>query len=163
MAGRMEFPLPSLDDTERLASKVAEALDSPCVIALSGPLGAGKTTWVRALLQALGHDGVVPSPTYTLVEPYRISAFAFAVYHVDLYRMQSDAEFEALGLREHLDEETVMLIEWPERCPELLEYADLVLQFATKGAGDHREVMLKGCGLCGNRLLARTAYALSRG
>ncbi len=149
----MKFTLASEADTGHLAAVVAQALDAPCVVALCGPLGAGKTTWVRALLRALGHEGVVPSPTYTLVEPYR--THAHTVYHVDLYRMQDEAEFEALGLREHFDGQALVLIEWPERCPELLARADLVLRLVAEGTGERRGGELEARSVCGEQLLAR--------
>ena len=68
-------------------------------------------------LRVLGHDGVVPSPTYTLVEPYEVDGLK--IWHVDLYRLQDPLELEALGVRELLDGDAVMLVEWPERWPEI--------------------------------------------
>ena len=121
----MLFDLDTQDQTEAHAAAMARALDAPCVFALRGPLGAGKTTWVRAFLRALGHDGVVPSPTYTLVEPYEMGGMK--VWHVDLYRLQDPLELEALGVRELLDGDAVMLVEWPERWPEIDARSDVRL------------------------------------
>ena len=121
----MLFDLDTQDQTEAHAAAMARALDAPCVFALRGPLGAGKTTWVRAFLRALGHDGVVPSPTYTLVEPYEMGGMK--VWHVDLYRLQDPLELEALGVRELLDGDAVMLVEWPERWPEINARSDVRL------------------------------------
>ncbi len=149
----MKFALASQEETEQFAAAFAQALTEPCVVGLRGDLGAGKTTWARALLRELGHDGVVPSPTYTLVEPYQ--AGGFSVYHVDLYRMQDEAEFEALGLREHLDGQALMLIEWPERCPELAARADVVLRLETGESAENRVGEIKTCSACGEALLAR--------
>ncbi len=124
----MLFDLDTQDQTEAHAAAVARALDAPCVFALRGPLGAGKTTWVRAFLRALGHDGIVPSPTYTLVEPYETGGMK--VWHVDLYRLQDPLELEALGVRELLDGNAVMLVEWPERWPEIDARSDVRLHLS---------------------------------
>ena len=78
---------------------------------LSGELGAGKSTFARALIRAAGHDGPVPSPTYTLVEPYNLSAGRF--YHVDLYRVSDEEELRYLGWNE-LDD-GFRLVEWPDQ------------------------------------------------
>ena len=121
----MLFDFETQDQTEAHAAAVARVLDTPCVFALCGPLGAGKTTWVRAFLRALGHAGVVPSPTYTLVEPYETGGMK--VWHVDLYRLQDPLELEALGVRELLDGSAVMLVEWPERWPEINARSDVRL------------------------------------
>ena len=121
----MLFDLETQDQTEAHAAAMARALGAPCVFTLRGPLGAGKTTWVRAFLRTLGHDGVVPSPTYTLVEPYETRGLK--VWHVDLYRLQDPLELEALGVRELLDGDAVMLVEWPERWPEIDARSDVRL------------------------------------
>jgi tRNA threonylcarbamoyladenosine biosynthesis protein TsaE len=81
------------------------------VIALTGDLGAGKTTLVRGLLQALGHDGEVPSPSFALVQPYE--DVDPPVWHADLYRVEDDAELVELGLDSLGD--GVLIVEWPER------------------------------------------------
>lgn len=97
------------------------------VIALSGELGAGKTTFVRGLLRALGHGGAVRSPTYTLVEPYEIDGQR--VLHLDLYRLAGAADLAALGLRDEIDGATLLLVEWPERAAGALPAPDLALRF----------------------------------
>ena len=87
--------------TEALGAALARALTSvsggPCVLALSGDLGAGKTTLTRGLLRALGESGTVRSPTYTLVESYELGRWQ--VHHLDLYRLRGSGEVEGLGLR----------------------------------------------------------------
>ena len=106
------------------------------LILLQGELGAGKTTLARAALEALGHAGTVPSPTYTLVEPYEVPRGI--VYHVDLYRIADANELEFLGwddLREGL-----LLVEWPERVPTLLDDADLAIALSYSGAGRNASV-----------------------
>ena len=92
-------------------------------ILLSGELGAGKSTFARAFIRSAGHAGAVPSPTYTLVEPYDVAAGR--IYHVDLYSVSEAEELRYLGWNE-LDD-GLRLVEWPERAPGLSEEADLIL------------------------------------
>lgn len=116
--------LPDATATEALARQLVKALPRACaglVILLEGELGAGKSTLARAMLHAMGHRGAVPSPTYTLVEPYAIGDKI--VYHIDLYRISSIDELEFLGWSE-LDD-GLRLIEWPERIPGLEDQSDL--------------------------------------
>ncbi len=86
-------------------------------ITLSGELGAGKTTFCRGFLRACGHHGAVKSPTYTLLEDYQTPVGRIS--HLDLYRLDDPEELEYIGFRDLL--ETTLLIEWPERVPELAD------------------------------------------
>jgi tRNA threonylcarbamoyladenosine biosynthesis protein TsaE len=97
------------------------------VIFLQGNLGAGKTTFVRGLLRALGYEGRVKSPTYTLIEQYQCAELNLR--HFDLYRFQNAEEWDAAGFRDEFNGENICLIEWPEQAAELLPPADLVLFF----------------------------------
>ena len=121
--------------TEALGAALARALaglrDQRCLVLLEGELGAGKTTLVRGLLRQAGHTGPVPSPTYTLVEPYEIGGRT--LYHLDLYRIADPEELEYLGWRDMAD--AVALVEWPERAPELAAQADLVIRLAHADGG----------------------------
>jgi tRNA threonylcarbamoyladenosine biosynthesis protein TsaE len=93
---------------------------------LSGELGTGKSTFARAFIRAAGHEGAVPSPTYTLVEPYELPPGN--IYHIDLYRVSDEEELRFLGWNE-LDD-GCRLVEWPNRAPGLTAQADLALDFA---------------------------------
>lgn len=150
----MLFDFATQDQTEAHAAATARVLDAPCVFALRGPLGAGKTTWVRAFLRALGHDGVVPSPTYTLVEPYETGGMK--VWHVDLYRLQDPLELEALGVRELLDGNVVMLVEWPERWPEIEARSDISLDFRHGDSESARQLKVDAASERGQGLLERS-------
>jgi tRNA threonylcarbamoyladenosine biosynthesis protein TsaE len=106
--------------------RLAAAKRWPLLIGLRGELGAGKTTFVRALLRGLGYEARVPSPTYTLLEHYTVGELV--VVHLDLYRLGSEAELENLGLRDWLETTaTWVLIEWPDRAPGLARRCDLLL------------------------------------
>jgi tRNA threonylcarbamoyladenosine biosynthesis protein TsaE len=118
------------------------------LVLLEGELGAGKSSFARALIAALGHTGPVPSPTYTLVEPYELPGVT--VYHIDLYRVSSEEELPFLGFGE-LDE-GLRLVEWPERAPALAGVADLVLRLSYSGAG--RDAELTGLSARGRALVA---------
>ena len=97
------------------------------VIMLHGDLGAGKTTLVRALLQALGYRGRVKSPSYTLLEPYQ--AAGLNLRHFDLYRFRDAEEWEAAGFRDEFNGSNICLIEWPEKADGLLPREDLSIAF----------------------------------
>jgi tRNA threonylcarbamoyladenosine biosynthesis protein TsaE len=117
------------------------------LVLLEGELGAGKSSFARALIAALGHEGPVPSPTYTLVEPYEMPGVT--VYHIDLYRVSSEDELPFLGFGE-LDE-GLRLVEWPERAPALAAAADLRLRLGYAGAG--RDAELTGLSARGRALI----------
>jgi tRNA threonylcarbamoyladenosine biosynthesis protein TsaE len=101
------------DEAATLAfgEKLAGLLRAGDVVTLSGPLSAGKTTLVRGVLEALGHDGEVPSPSFAIVQPYE--DLAVPVWHVDLYRIEAPSELEELGLDE-IQSDGVLIVEWPE-------------------------------------------------
>ncbi len=101
------------DEAATLAfgSQLAKLLGPGDVITLSGDLSAGKTTLVRGLLAALGHEGEVPSPSFAIVQPYKL--LSPPVWHVDLYRIENPADLDELGL-EDITAEGVLIVEWPE-------------------------------------------------
>src|SRR5256884_8854734 len=124
-------------DTEdfggRLATSRPPKDTALAVLYLTGELGAGKTTFARGFLRALGVAEAVPSPTYTLLELY--PAGALTVVHVDLYRVRDAAELESLGLREWARTGHVWLIEWPERGGARLPPAGLTRAVCPRGGG----------------------------
>jgi len=118
----------------RLAAALVTAdVREPLLIGLSGELGAGKTTLVGGLLAALGHEGPARSPTYTLIEPYRLAGRD--LYHCDLYRLRAPSELDDLGLRDLLVGPAVLLVEWPERAAGRLPEPDLALLLEYENQG----------------------------
>lgn len=106
------------------------------MILMQGELGAGKSTLARSMIRALGYHGKVPSPTYTLVEPYRFSGMM--VYHVDLYRIADASELEFLGWSDLRD--GLLLVEWPERVEGLSERGDVLINLSYRGDGRNAEI-----------------------
>ena len=136
--------------TSALGAALAPLLSPGVSIHLSGPLGAGKTTLVRALLRALGERGRVRSPTFTLVEPYRAGGLDIA--HLDLYRFEHPSEWTESGFDEYLDGTAVTLVEWPERAAPLLPPPDLQIDLSLEG--ESRRVVLTGRSARGSTLIA---------
>jgi tRNA threonylcarbamoyladenosine biosynthesis protein TsaE len=146
------------EETRALGSRLASALlgaDEPgaLVIGLTGDLGAGKTTLVGGLLTALGHEGAVRSPTYTLIEPYELAGRD--VTHCDLYRLRHPSELDELGIRELLTPRSLLLVEWPERAEGRLAEPDISLQLGYLDQG--RMVEIVAGSDAGRRVLARLA------
>ena len=125
--------------TERLGRELMAVLPEDSggwMILLQGELGAGKSTLARSMIRALGHVGNVPSPTYTLVEPYQFGALT--VYHVDLYRIADASELEFLGWSDLRD--GLLLIEWPERVAALSEQGDVRIDLSYRGDGRNADI-----------------------
>ncbi len=138
-------------------ARLAQALlsapsDQALLITLSGALGAGKTTLVGGLLVELGHVGPVRSPTYTLLEPYRLQGRD--VTHCDLYRLRHPDELDDLGLRELRVAGSVLLVEWPEQAEGRLNAADVALTLDYAGP-DARTLVAQAHSPAGQAVLKR--------
>ncbi len=131
------------------SARLAHALAPGMVIYLRGDLGAGKTTLVRGVLNALGYQGRVKSPTYTLVEQYE--AAGLHLRHFDLYRFRDPEEWETAGFRDEFDGRNICLVEWPQQAEGLLPHADVEIVFEILPAG--RNIALHAHTQTGNECL----------
>jgi tRNA threonylcarbamoyladenosine biosynthesis protein TsaE len=155
----MTRDLPEPEATEAFAQQLGAALPADTAgwtLLLEGELGAGKSTFARALIRYFGHGGAVPSPTYTLVEPYDLPGRV--IYHVDLYRVSEEEELRYLGWTDL--EDGFRLVEWPDRAPGLAANADLRLTLAYSGSG--RSASLEGLSERGRGLVESLAETQSK-
>lgn len=153
MSCMIELQLPDSAATDRLGQALAATRPAQAVVQLHGDLGAGKSTLARALLRALGVQGPIRSPTYTLVERYPLADGE--AWHLDLYRIGDAGELDFLGLDDAAA--TLWLVEWPERGAGALPPADLTVALAMAGEG--RRARLLACSGAGEAWLSRLQQA----
>lgn len=159
-----EFIAHSEDETKSIAVQLSKVLTlqglGGLTFYLNGDLGAGKTTFTRHLVQALGHNGSVKSPTYTLVEPYEIDGIM--LFHFDLYRLADAEELEFMGIRDYFNGNSMCLIEWADKGWGLLANPDIELNIKIdKVHDDKRWFEFVAASDAGTRLLtAFTQQAL---
>lgn len=145
---RITLELADESATLALARRIAAHLNPGMVIYLHGDLGAGKTTLVRGILDALGYSGRVKSPTYTLLEPYH--AAGLDLRHFDLYRLHDEQEWESAGFRDEFNGHNIFFIEWPEKARNSIPPADVeidleILQLGRKAKIHANTKMGKQC------------------
>ena len=157
-AERWQLHCPTEDDTAALAQRMAQcpAL-AQAVITLHGDLGAGKTTWVRHLLRALGVQGRIKSPTYAVMEPHRAPESplwpqGLTVSHFDFYRLNDPREWEDAGFREVFADPGLKLVEWPSQAGDLLPPPDLDVSLLALD-DDSRRIDLQAYTATGHALL----------
>jgi tRNA threonylcarbamoyladenosine biosynthesis protein TsaE len=145
--------LPNEVATQDLAKTVAVLLQPPFVMTLGGEIGAGKTTFVRALLRAMKIEGAIKSPTFSLVETYAVPGTDSFFHHFDLYRIVDAQELEYIGFRDYFTPHALCCIEWPERAQKELGSIDLHMELTWKAEG--REVEFVSHSPKGQSLLAQ--------
>lgn len=135
----MSLIISSSQAMETLGARLARAVSTPCVIYLRGDLGAGKTTLVRGALHEFGHQGLVKSPTFTLVESY--SLVNMDVHHFDLYRLSDPEELDYIGVSEYLYDNSICWFEWPDLGGRLVPEADVEINISYHEQGRQCEII----------------------
>ena len=138
----MTIDLPDLAAMEDFGGRIADVLRAGDLVTLSGGLGAGKTTLARAIIAALGYEGEVPSPTFTLVQAYDPPGVRLPLVHADFYRLERPEEAEQLGLDDYR-EGAALLAEWPERAGGFADEAGC-LSITLEIAGEGRRAIVEG-------------------
>lgn len=149
---QMNRYLASFEATEALAKEMAQLLKAPFIMGLSGDIGMGKTSLVRAVLRDLGVQSSIKSPTFNLVETYETDLGM--IHHFDLYRIHSMDDLEYLGFRDYLQGQNICLIEWPEQVPGMRALLDIHIQFQMPQDSEGRETLLKACTISGEQMIA---------
>ena len=140
---KIKVEVASLEQTKSLATAFAQMLKEPAVVLLTGDLGAGKTTFVKEVVAALGGTDLVTSPTFTLLNVYDAK---FPIYHFDMYRLSSAEEASGVGFDEYFDKsqlDGVCFVEWPENVEGLIKEVDFVVEIQKK-SDSQRIYIIKG-------------------
>jgi tRNA threonylcarbamoyladenosine biosynthesis protein TsaE len=139
----VELAAPTAQDTRAIGAALAPLLRAGDAILLTGELGAGKTTFVQGVARAVGYEGPVASPTFTLVREYR--APRLSIVHADVYRLDRVQDVVDLGLHE-LAEDGALFVEWGEAVEALFPGDRLIVELAMAGDGDERSVAIRCSG-----------------
>lgn len=138
---RIKMDLINLEDMKKLAGAFSKVLKSPMVVLLQGDLGSGKTTFVKEVVNALGSQDVVTSPTYTLMNTYQAK---FPIYHFDMYRLSSAEEAMGVGFEEYFDKsqlDGVCFVEWAENVEGLITEVDYIIEIRKVSQNGRRIVI----------------------
>lgn len=155
---RVELSAATAEDTRAIGAAIASLLLPGDAIALTGELGAGKTTLVQGVARGLGFGGAVTSPTFTLVREY--GAERLTILHADVYRLDRVQDVVDLGLQEMLDDDAVLLIEWGDVVEALLPPDHLVLELTVPGDAEVRAISIRVEGDAWARRVERLEQAL---
>jgi tRNA threonylcarbamoyladenosine biosynthesis protein TsaE len=130
----------SRDETIKLGEKIAKALKAGDVVALSGQLGAGKTTLIQGVARGLGIKNYITSPTFTLINEFK---GRLSLYHVDLYRLNDIFEAEDIAIEEYFEKGGITVVEWAEKIKELLPKSAIKININVLGE-EKRDIDIKG-------------------
>ena len=125
------YLIPNETELENLAKKISLSLSDKRLVYLTGELGAGKTTFTRGMLRGLGYQGLVKSPTFTIVEVYNLAGLV--VNHFDLYRLNSSSELFEVGFSDYLSENSLVIIEWADKFELPKPDLDVIISYHSKG------------------------------
>ena len=135
---RKVIDLPTESASVEMAKCLASCLKAPLVLTFSGEIGTGKTTFIRAMLRAIGENSAIKSPTFSLVESYLCSDVQ--IHHFDLYRIHDETELECMGFRDYFTSNAICCIEWPERAGSYLLKTDIAFSLTLKRVGRQMQV-----------------------
>ena len=138
---KIKMEISNLNQTRALAEAFSKVLKAPMIVLLKGDLGSGKTTFVKDVVSSLGSEDLVTSPTFTLLNTYKMPNFN--VYHFDMYRLTSAEEALNVGFAEYFDKKTldgVCFVEWPENVDGLVKDVDFVVEITKKK--EHRVIVI---------------------
>ena len=140
---KKEYSARTLQETQAIGADIAMQLVFPSCVHLVGDMGVGKTTLTKSIIQSFGYSGEVTSPTYNLVQEYKVEKGI--VYHMDLYRLEDPSEIEFLALDDLWGNQSLFLIEWPERGLGYLPPNDVEVLISknTAGVSDARSIIYK--------------------
>lgn len=155
---KLKLYFKDVNEVEKFAKICANHLNYPLTITLSGEIGAGKTTIVRALLKALKVNETIKSPTFSLIETYKFSNFV--INHFDLYRISHPEELEYIGFRDYFSHNSVNFIEWPQRAGEFLPVVDIASDLIIPQTAG-RELSLSAETKTGIEFLKKLSLAIS--
>jgi len=139
----LTFESSSLEDTKKIGEKIAGAIAFPSCVYLNADMGQGKTTLCKSIIEALGCKQTVTSPTYNLVQEYNVDAGL--VYHMDLYRLEDPSELEYLALPDLWSQQSLFLVEWPEKGHGFLQPATHEITIEQTQNSSIRSICLKKC------------------
>jgi tRNA threonylcarbamoyladenosine biosynthesis protein TsaE len=141
---RIQLAAPTAEDTRAIGGALAGLVRAGDVVSLTGELGAGKTTLVQGVANALNYSGAVASPTFTLVREYRTPSLR--IVHADVYRLDRVQEVVDLGLEDLLDDDGVLVVEWGDAVAALLPRDPLVVELTVPGDGEDRSISILAVG-----------------
>ena len=127
----------SLSETQAVGAELLELLSYPACVYLQGQMGAGKTSLCQGIIQAAGYSGLVTSPTYNLIHEYPVATGI--IYHLDLYRLEDPAELEFLGLADLWQDDSLILVEWPDKGLGYLQAADFIISIQSETGQDDNQ------------------------